>query len=187
MPVKTSLDRGNRAPINAATRDQERGLMNAISRVSRKLIAMVMLAASLVPAGAADLYQHGSGIGGKLHALKHAIGRDYTSLACDDASMLASIKYRFIRQAKLVHHQPDLTIRGFSGIHEHRYLAKSEMRPIAKRYCGAKVHLSDGHSRDLWYLIEDGMGFASVGDKVEFCISGLDRWNVYDRYCRVLR
>jgi hypothetical protein len=161
--------------------------MNAIARVSRILIAIMMLAASIIPAGAADLYQNRNGIGGKLHALKHAIGRDHTSLACDDASMLASIKERFRRQALLVHHQPKLSIRAFSGVHEHRYLAKSEMRPIAKRYCGAKVHLSNGHSRDLWYLIEDGMGFASIGDNVEFCISGLDRWNVYDRYCRVVR
>ncbi len=32
------------------------------------------------------------------------------------------------------------------------------------------------------------MGFAGIfGDSVEFCLSGLDRWNVYDSYCRVLR
>ena len=31
------------------------------------------------------------------------------------------------------------------------------------------------------------MGFASIGDGVEFCVSGFDRWNVYNSGCRVLR
>ena len=35
--------------------------------------------------------------------------------------------------------------------------------------------------------IEEGMGFASIGDNVEFCVSGFDRWMVYNGRCRVLR
>jgi capsid protein len=46
---------------------------------------------------------------------------------------------------------------------------------------------SDGADRDIWYLIEEGMGFASIGDNVEFCVSGFDRWYVYNGRCRVLR
>ena len=64
---------------------------------------------------------------------------------------------------------------------------RSEDRPIGRRYCGATVILSDGHDRDIWYLIEEGMGFASIGDNVEFCVSGFDRWYVYNGRCRVLR
>ena len=28
--------------------------------------------------------------------------------------------------------------------------------------------------------------FASIGDNVEFCVSGFDRWMVYNGRCRVL-
>jgi hypothetical protein len=31
------------------------------------------------------------------------------------------------------------------------------------------------------------MGFAGMGDNVEFCVSGFDRWYVYNGRCRVLR
>ena len=31
------------------------------------------------------------------------------------------------------------------------------------------------------------MGFASIGDNVEFCVAGFDRWMVYNGRCRVLR
>ena len=55
--------------------------------------------------------------------------------------------------------------------------------PIAAR----TVILSDGDARDIWYLIEEGQGYASIGDNVEFCVSGFDRWYVYNGRCRVLR
>ena len=58
---------------------------------------------------------------------------------------------------------------------------------IARRYCGGTANMSDGQQRTIWYLIEDGMGLAGMGDNVEFCISGLDRWLVYNGSCRVLR
>ena len=64
---------------------------------------------------------------------------------------------------------------------------RSDNWPIGRRYCGATVALSDGHDRDIWYLIEEGQGFASIGDNVEFCVSGFDRWMVYNGRCRVLR
>ena len=59
--------------------------------------------------------------------------------------------------------------------------------PIGRRYCGAKVLLSDGQDRDIWYLIEEGQGFVGIGDNVEFCVSGFDRWYVYNGRCRILR
>ena len=31
------------------------------------------------------------------------------------------------------------------------------------------------------------MGFVGIGDNVEFCVSGFDRWMVYNGRCRVLR
>lgn len=59
--------------------------------------------------------------------------------------------------------------------------------PIYRRYCKAEAYLTNGHKRPIWYLIEQGMGLAGTGYKVEFCLSGHDPWRVYDGNCRVLR
>ncbi len=112
---------------------------------------------------------------------------DREALACDDASVLNRISSKFRTQAREVHHYKSLAISAYDRVHEHRYLDKRENRPIARRYCGATVTLSDGRERTLWYLIERGVGFASIGDNVEFCLSGFDRWNVYNNACRILR
>lgn len=107
--------------------------------------------------------------------------------ACEDPHIVAKIVDRFRYQAFNVHHLPGLRISELRDIHEHRYLPYSEDWPIARRYCGGTVDLSDGRSRTIWYLIEDGMGLAGMGDNVEFCVSGFDRWMVYNGRCRVLR
>ena len=106
---------------------------------------------------------------------------------CADQRFLGKISARFDHQVRNVPNLPDVSILEFRNIHEHRYLPQTEEWPIGRRYCGATVVLSDGHSRDMWYLIEEGMGFASIGDNVEFCVSGFDRWYVYNGRCRVLR
>jgi hypothetical protein len=101
--------------------------------------------------------------------------------------VLKRISSKFRHQAKNVHHDDSLAISDFGNIHQHRYLDAREDRPIARRYCGAEVTLSDGRERTIWYLVERGAGFASIGDNVEFCVSGFDRWNVYNNACRILR
>jgi hypothetical protein len=112
---------------------------------------------------------------------------DREALACDDAGVLSRISARFRYQAIHVHHDNSLGIQSFEDVHQHRYLEKRGDRPIARRYCGAEVTLTDGRGRTLWYLIERGAGFVGIGDNVEFCISGFDRWNVYNNACRILR
>lgn len=107
--------------------------------------------------------------------------------ACADARTLARIGEKFRWQVRHVPNLPDVEIAEFRDVHQHRYLPRQEDRPIARRYCGATVLLSDGRKRSLWYLIEYGMGLASIGDNVEFCVSGFDRWRVYNGGCRVLR
>lgn len=107
---------------------------------------------------------------------------------CAEGWVLSKITSRFRHQVRHVPNLPDVAITDFQRIHEHRYLpALGEERPIGRRYCGATVILSDGHDRDIWYLIEEGQGFASIGDNVEFCVAGFDRWNVYNSGCRILR
>jgi hypothetical protein len=106
---------------------------------------------------------------------------------CGNPKVLGRISARFDHQVRNVPHLPQVAIADFLNVRENRYLPQREDRPIERRYCQAVATLSNGHSRDVWYLIERPMGFAGIGSNVEFCVSGFDRWNVYGGRCRVLR
>ena len=117
------------------------------------------------------------------------LGGVYTepSGACAERWVLGTITSRFRHQVHNVPNLPNVAITDFQNIHENRYLPAQQDHPIGRTYCGATVILSDGDSRDIWYLIEEGQGYASIGNNVEFCVSGFDRWYVYDGACRVVR
>jgi capsid protein len=106
---------------------------------------------------------------------------------CNQSWVFRAITHRFRHQVTHVPHLPNVSITNFYGVYQRRYLPAYEDRPIGRSYCGATVALSDGDRREIWYLIEEGQGFASMGDNVEFCVSGFDRWYVYNGRCRVLR
>lgn len=106
---------------------------------------------------------------------------------CARSSYLSRISSRFDYQVRHVPNLPQVQILDFQNIREDRYLPETEDWPIARRYCKANVVLSDGRTRDLWYLVEGRMGFVGLGENVEFCVSGFDRWFVYNGRCRVLR
>jgi hypothetical protein len=111
----------------------------------------------------------------------------YDSGICGEAWVLNRITDRFTYQVHNVPHLPDVAILDFYNIRESRYLPATEEWPIGRHYCHARVALSDGREHSIWYLIEEGQGFASMGDNVEFCVAGFDRWMVYNGRCRVLR
>lgn len=132
------------------------------------------------------------GVGGSSTAALPSLAADLgvyyeESGVCGEPWVLNKISNRFSYQVTHVPNLPNVRISDFQDIHQHRYLPAQEDWPIGRRYCGAKVVLSDGQYRDIWYLIEEGQGFASIGDNVEFCVSGFDRWLVYNGRCRVLR
>jgi capsid protein len=136
----------------------------------------------------AALIGFGTAFGGANAALAADVGVYIEdSGVCGESWVLGKITRRFRHQVTHVPNLPNVAITDFQNIHEHRYLPAHEDRPIGRRYCGATVILTDGDSRDIWYLIEEGQGFASIGDNVEFCVSGFDRWYVYNGRCRVLR
>ena len=113
---------------------------------------------------------------------------------CGNAWVLNRITSRFSHQVRHVPNLPQVGISNFQRIYASRYEPANEDHPIGRTYCGATVTLSDGRDRSIWYLVEEGMGFASIGDNVEFCVAGFDRWYVYNggyngdqAGCRVLR
>ena len=164
-------------------------------RISRLSLAGAIVLTSLVSQGAAQAHE--------------PYFRENGAAICDTPKLVKTIQGKFRTQAKRVHHRPDWEITGLSDIHEHRVEAQNVHagRPIERRYCHATAHFNDHTSRTIWYLIEGGAGFAGFGgtwlgvkDKtrnalgngplihnVEFCIEGLDRWNVYNNHCRTLR
>ncbi|MCD2177689.1 hypothetical protein [Rhizobium sp. C1] len=105
---------------------------------------------------------------------------------CTDGSVLSFIDHRFDDKARR-YLQTDLDITGFDRVSNTHVDYRNETQPIQRVYCHAKVDMNDGHRRDLWYMIESGMGFAGLGDRVRFCISGLDPWYVDGRECRSVR
>lgn len=106
---------------------------------------------------------------------------------CGQPWVLGKIANRFRHQVRNVPNLPNVEITNIYQVRESRYQPASERWPIGRRYCSATARLSDGYDRTVWYLIEEGQGFASMGDNVEFCLAGFDRWMVYDGGCRILR
>jgi len=145
-----------------------------MSRVSTVAVALFTAACALLPAGAAHsadvvrVYEGGDGI-------------------CAHHSVLGAITRGFRHQVAHVPNLPNVDIVDFYGIYQQRYLPETPKWPIARLYCAATVQLTDGQQRPVWYMIEYGQGFAGIGDNVEFCVSGFDRWHAYNGNCRVLR
>ncbi|MCT8998999.1 hypothetical protein [Chelativorans intermedius] len=135
------------------------------------LAVSIAAMAPLSPAGAADM--------------PGTYGMD--DAICGHPNVRGAIAHRFRHQVAHVPHLPDVAIADFQGVRQTRYEPAGPRSPIERRYCAATVRLSDGQDRQIWYLIEYGQGFAGLGDNVEFCVSGFDRWNVYNSACHVLR
>ncbi len=141
-----------------------------ISKFAAILLSGAMLNAPILsPASAADM------------VYSEAQNND-----CSDVKVINRIKSRFDIQANEVHHNPDLQVAELYNTYETRYEPEGKS-PFARRYCKAQAYMSDGQQRSIWYLLEYGAGFAGLGNNVEFCISGLDRWNVYGAHCNILR
>ncbi|NJR13223.1 MAG: hypothetical protein HC779_01580 [Phyllobacteriaceae bacterium] len=106
--------------------------------------------------------------------------------ACTDAKVLASIQKRFDYASDRLY-GGEIGIESLSRIHQHRIVRKPDNSVVLRKYCHATAMMNDGRKRTVWYLIEDGMGFAGYGDAVEFCVSGYERLRAYSGHCRVLR
>ena len=104
---------------------------------------------------------------------------------CDDPSVHRNIKHRFAWADREYYRG----IEKIEVIDRVRQLALVAHRPspLVRRYCRARVTMSDQHTRTMYYMIEEDAGFVGFTSDVEFCIRGLDRWRVYDAHCRTVR
>ena len=132
-------------------------------------------ASSILPASAADYI--GPAPAGPVHA---------PPSACSDSAVLGVIDSNFdYRDAHYLH--AGLDIVDIQGARELGYRPSDDMHLVARTYCEATVVTNDNRPRPVWYLIESTMGFAGIGDNVEYCVAGLDPWHVYGSYCASVR
>ncbi|HMB47991.1 MAG TPA: hypothetical protein VKN63_06915 [Afifellaceae bacterium] len=111
-------------------------------------------------------------------------GRDYPPL-CHSQSVLNRIVGRFGWAERRTWH------RGFQ-IEEIvspqlRYQVLNGPTAIKHDHCSARAIMTNGTSRRIYYSIERGQGFASIGNNVRFCIVGLDPWRIYGAACSTVR
>jgi hypothetical protein len=79
-----------------------------------------------------------------------------------------------------------VVIVSLSKMHEHRS-AQQENSPVARRYCMATAHFSNGGQAPVYYLIENIGGFVASTWNVTHCVPGLDHWRNHDGLCQALR
>jgi hypothetical protein len=112
-------------------------------------------------------------------------GPRYDGLVAPCESALGTITSQF-QEKESKFWNSSLQITAYGQVHE------TAFRPwqsdnIPRRYCSADVMISDGKIRTVHYsIIEDG-GFASFGQGVEWCVTGLDRNWAYNPRCRAAR
>jgi hypothetical protein len=105
---------------------------------------------------------------------------------CTSSGILGVVGSRFaVRAEKFLN--SDLRISSFDIVETSAERPRDEYHSVGRTYCHAKADFNDGKKRDVWYLIERDWAFAGLGKSVEFCVSGLDPWHVYGRFCRSLR
>ena len=106
--------------------------------------------------------------------------------ACDAPQVFSHIKERFQWTDRYLL-TLGLSIERIEKAHLNRARIGSEYWTIPRLYCHGVAHMNDGTERPIWWLIEGGMGFAGLGDNLEFCISGLDPLKVHGAWCRSVR
>lgn len=106
--------------------------------------------------------------------------------ACDAPQVLSYIQNRFVWTDRHVLKR-GLAIDHIERVHTNHSRAGHQYWSIPRLYCHGTAQMNDGHKRQIWWLIEGGMGFAGLGDNLEFCISGLDPLKVHGAWCRSVR
>ncbi|MDR0252119.1 MAG: phage portal protein [Brucellaceae bacterium] len=106
---------------------------------------------------------------------------------CQEQSVINSAVAQFDRLVRGVPAMPAVRINAVSHVSTTRFDPKTYPSGIERHYCRATAVLSNGENRNIWYMVEQRQGFASMGRNVESCVDGFDKWFVYDGRCRVLR
>ncbi|MGH6682214.1 MAG: hypothetical protein ACREDL_25505 [Bradyrhizobium sp.] len=109
-------------------------------------------------------------------------GPNYDGRVAPCVKALSTIAYEF-QQKESMYWNSALTITGYRNIHEVAF-RPWQSDNIPRRYCTGSARTSDGRvHRVNFSIIEDG-GFASYGEGVDWCLTGLDRDWAYQPACK---
>lgn len=105
--------------------------------------------------------------------------------ACAAAGVLSRIKHRFGVSERTQWK------RGFviAAIGNPRPSGHPFAEPglVKRDFCTADSVMTNGMSYPVFYTVEHRLGFAGLGNYVDFCVLGLDPWHVHDGDCRTVR
>lgn len=104
---------------------------------------------------------------------------------CDDGGVIKKITKRF-RKNNIHHRDNDLEFERMEEIRETGFV-KNPSDNTDRRYCAARVYLTNGKHPTVYYLVLERDGLASLTWGVDFCVSGLDFERAHGSHCRSLR
>ena len=108
-----------------------------------------------------------------------------TENPCADLNVLTRMADRFAWAERNTWHRGFVMASLANGrTGEHSYF---EPGIVHREYCRADSVMTNGRRHAVYYTIEFGQGFASIGNYVDFCVVGLDPWHVHDDACRAVR
>lgn len=105
--------------------------------------------------------------------------------SCTDEAVLNRIQSRFSQKESEYWHS-SLAIASYDRVRQLGLRTEGKSF-IPRRYCTARVMMSDQRYRQVSYQIGEGLGIIGWGFGVDFCVSGLDRNWAYAPACRVVQ
>ena len=105
--------------------------------------------------------------------------------SCDSSWALGTISWRFGYKEWRFWGSPE-SLTQFGDVREIAYRPWGP-KYVPRRYCSAKVRVSNLRDTTVHYSIIEKGGFAGVGYGVEWCVVGYDRNLAYAPNCRAAR
>jgi hypothetical protein len=105
--------------------------------------------------------------------------------ACDSPGVVARVVGKAAHPSLMAWNEP-VYVEHIDGVRQ-TGLKAGGPGLIDRRYCHARVWLSNGRRSQAVYVIEAGQGFAGIGWHVESCLTGYDPYKVYDGWCNAIR
>jgi hypothetical protein len=140
-------------------------------------IAVLALALAAPPAQAASFLEMNFWLSGPRY--------DAQLPTCEEPAALSAIAARFAEKEGTFWASP-LTLQGFGQVRELAFRPWAR-DTIPRRFCSARVLVSDGRHTVVYYSIGEDLGFASATWGVDWCVVGYDRNLAYAPRCKMAR
>ena len=130
-----------------------------------------------LPAEAANWFEKNFGLSGPRY--------DAVVPPCDYPGALAKIQSRFADKEG-TYWNSSLALMEFDKVRQIAFRPWAE-GTIPRRFCSARVLVSDGRWRPVYYSINEDGGMIGASWGVEWCVVGIDRNWAYNPLCKMAR